>query len=333
MAFALPALVSSHTNLTIELKPLTDSVFPAIFKDVGHSLWINPVTGKQDLLIDSPNSLANRLESVLSISNTGKPIDLLEGISYCYLKDVTGKTIVTTLQLPHRIGSGPIALTKQDDFKKRLQADIKENGLHAAVLRYDTLSLIFGTWLSRIDGGHGKISKVITARIVGRNVTRVNVGGTKQEASPIKAMGISSANVDVSAFEGNNIKGSDIGIGTLPFQKYEFVAAKYELQISINWNLIDAYDLPEHCKAMLRSIVSLCVYELLSQQLYCRTNCSFIPDGKFDCTGLDLPSSKEVLAALPGQIKACKDDMAGATGITTDLKIDPKKADKSDDNA
>ncbi len=331
MAFALPAVVPSHTNLTVELRSLTDSIFPATFKDVGHSVWINPATGRQDILIDSPNSLANRLESALSISSTGQPIALLKGISYCCIKDVAGQSIATTLQLPHRIGSGPIALTKTDNFKEQLQADIKTSGLHAAVFRYDALSLIFGTWLSRINGGHGKIAKVITARIVGRDVTRINIGGTKQEAAPIKAMGISSANVDVSTFEGKNSKGSDIGIGTLPFQKYEFVAAKYELQISINWNLIDAYSLPDRCKAMLKTIVSLSVYELLSQQLYCRTNCSFVPAEKFEITGLDLHSHEDVLGVLSDQIKACKDDMAGETSITIDLKIDSKKADKSDD--
>ncbi|MFN9548155.1 MAG: type I-U CRISPR-associated RAMP protein Csb1/Cas7u, partial [Cyanobacteriota bacterium] len=110
-------------HLNLELTSLLPTFVPAGFVDVGHSVVRDASTGKNLVIVDSVQSLANHIEATL-IKQPGQVIDGLEAMPYVRLTitDPAGRTRTTSsLELPHRLASGWFCKAKE---LKRFQEDL-----------------------------------------------------------------------------------------------------------------------------------------------------------------------------------------------------------------
>jgi hypothetical protein len=84
-------------HLNLELTSLLPTFVPAGFVDVGHSVVRDASTGKNLVIVDSVQSLANHIEATL-IQQPGEVIDGLEAMPYVRLTitDPAGRTRSTS---------------------------------------------------------------------------------------------------------------------------------------------------------------------------------------------------------------------------------------------
>ena len=143
----------SRIIIEASLKPIFSTIQPASFPDVGHSLYVEPLSNQQCLIVDTSQSVANYLEAVSWNDLEQKLVKTLTELPYIELiNKVTGKVVASSLTLNHRLGSGYLALHKESPFKKILSEDIAHNGLYPTLFKYDPNSIVHGCFINRLEG-------------------------------------------------------------------------------------------------------------------------------------------------------------------------------------
>ena len=135
-----------------QLSPIFSTIQPASFLDVGHSMYSEPISNKQCLIVDTPQSVANYLEDITWDSSELKLVKTLTGLPYIELINrATGKIVGSSITLNHRLGSGYLALHVESPLKKILVKEISSNGLYPTIFKYDPNSIVHGCWLNRLE--------------------------------------------------------------------------------------------------------------------------------------------------------------------------------------
>ncbi len=118
--FDLP--LSPRLLLQAELAPIQGTRFqPTGFPDVGAGVYTLP-NGKEQLLVESAQSVANRLEAVCWDDVGNDLVTALKGLSYVRVNGSDGGLLTTSIQEAHRLNSPYIERT--DFFEKDLKAAI-----------------------------------------------------------------------------------------------------------------------------------------------------------------------------------------------------------------
>src|SRR3989338_6477609 len=90
---------------SVELTPLQGTRFqPTGFPDIGAATYDTP-DGKKMLLVESAQSMANRMEAVCWNSLKNQPADALKGLSYVAVVDEKGAPLTNSILDSHRINS------------------------------------------------------------------------------------------------------------------------------------------------------------------------------------------------------------------------------------
>ncbi len=325
----LPRLI-----LEAQLTPTTGHIFqPTGFADLGAAEYKLPVTGTPMLLVESAQSMANRLEKTC-LDGDGPNMDpALEGLSYVMAELDGVDKITSSLVEAHRIASPYFLLNKE--LMATLQKEMAYNPkqpldwkkIYATLFRYDVNSLIHGVFLSVMEGGRVRVPRALTGFIEASNVGRVVSGGVKN--SPVDPTGSTQV---ADPAPGANV--NDTGVySNVPYGRVAYVAEKITAYFNLDLSLIRGFRLGEPAEELLISLALLKIRRFLNSSLRLRTACDFEVQGTVSAKApaiFHLPEETELLADVQAGIKACEDLFA--TPPVTQLKTRVKIIDKKDKN-
>lgn len=289
--------------LKADLRPIQGTRFqPTGFPDLGAATYDGP-DGKRMLLVESAQSMANRLETVCWDTVANDWVTPLKGLPVVKVKDKAGKPLTNSLLEAHRLNSPYILEGKDKSFLDTLKIElaIAEKGivdikkLTATLLKYDANALLHGVFLAKkeIAGGRMRLPRALTAFIEAEGVTVAASGGVKNDA------------VDPS---GDTAK----GFGNVPFHRDEYcgsITAFFNLDLA----LIRGFGLSADVEAMLITIALFKIQRLLRDGLRLRTACDLEIAGSLIVQrpeGFTVPPLDELEKVLPGLIKKAADGFA-----------------------
>ena len=298
MPLDLPS-IQDEPRLLVEaaLKPVQGSRFqPTGFPNRGHADYESPDGQGQLVLVESAQSMANRLEAVCWDEVADDWTPALKGLPVVKVSDEEGKPLTNSLLEAHRLNS-PYILEGKDKsvvemLKKRLAAmevgrvDLRE--LAKVLLEFDTNALLHGVFLAKkeLAGGRLRLPRSLSAFIEAENARRATSGGVKNDS------------VNPS---GDTAK----GFGNVPFARDEWVAAKITAYFNLDLRQIRAFGLGADVERLLILLALFKIRKFLVEGLRLRTACDLDvesiqvtrPDG-FELPGLD-----DLETELPGLIR------------------------------
>lgn len=287
----------------IDLRPLQGSRFqPTGFPDLGAAEY-ELHDGTRMLLVESAQSMANRLETVCWDEAKQSVMEALEGIPYVAVVDDAGKQLTNSLLESHRLNSPYILESKDKSFYQRLKEELQalDTGrvdlqrLATILFRYDPSSLLHGVFLAKSDlaGGRLRLPRALSSFVEARDVTVAASGGLKRD--------------DVDP-QGDTKK----GFGHVPFHREEYTG-----QITAYFNLdlaqIRGYRLGASAETLLMALAMYKIRSVLDRGLRFRTACDLAPAGELRVTapaGFELPELAALEGALPGLIKEASEGFA-----------------------
>lgn len=294
--------------VTATLQPVLGTRFqPTGFPDLGAAKY-STADGKDMLLVESAQSMANRLETVTfdAIANTW--VAPLAGLPFVAVTDKSGAPITNSLLEAHRLNS-PYILEGTDKtffntLRKELGADeegrVDLQKLATVLLKYDINSLLHGIFIAKkeISGGRMRLPRALTAFIEASEVKTAASGGVKNDSV-------------------NPAGDAKKGFGNVPFHRDEFTG-NITAFFNVDLSQIRGYGLGEPVEILLVAIALYKIRALLDSPFRPRTACDLEtasitvkrPDG------YTLPTLADLTAALPGLVKAASDRFA-SPAITT----------------
>lgn len=287
--------------LEARLKPLQGHRFqPTGFADLGPARYTLP-DGTDMLLVESAQSVANRMELACWDADEQGLIPELTGLPYLKIVDAKGVQISNSLLEAHRINSEYArafhgAFATEIGYIKDGRVDWKQ--FHTGLLKYDPNSLIHGCFLEEI-GGRLRATRVLSGFIEATGIAVVESGGVK-----------------------NNIVQPELkgGEGNVPFHRTEFTAETITACFNLDLALLRGYRLPEAATDLLIALALFKVRRFLSTGLRLRTACDLEVDGPIAVTrpeGFVLPEEQVLLDECTQLIAACKKEnlFAGVTEV------------------
>lgn len=295
--------------ITATLKPVLGTRFqPTGFPDLGAAAY-KTADGQSMLLVESAQSMANRLEAVAWDTVGNDWVPPLKGLPLVAVVDGYKNAITNSVLEAHRLNSPYIleakdktfvnTLKKELDVEKEGRADLRK--LAAVLLKYDINSLLHGVFIAKteIAGGRMRLPRAVTAFIEAADVRVAASGGVKNDS------------VNPS---GDTKK----GFGNVPFHRDEFTG-NITAYFNIDLAQIRGYGLGKEVDELLYAIALFKVRALLDTPFRPRTACDLDldkitivkPDG-----GFTLPSLTDLTATIPGLIKACANHFAQPTTTT-----------------
>ncbi len=298
MPVDLAALDAARRVLfAIPLRPVQGSRFqPTGFPGLGAASYQTPQG--TSLLVESAQSMANRLESVCWDEAKKAPIVELAGLSHVTVRRQDAFFTDTMLEA-HRLNS-PYLLESEDksfleDLKGKLtgfeEGPIDRRKLAAVLLDYDAGSLLHGVFLAKsaLAGGRLRVPRAISAFIEADGVRTAASGGVKND----------HVNPSGSAKD---------GFGNVPFARDEFTAERITLFVNFDLELLRGYGLGAEAERMLVLLGLFKLAALLQRGLRLRTACDLEPVDQDVAasrpSGFQLPDMGELGTDLQAAIKA-----------------------------
>jgi len=295
---------------SVRLEPVQGTRFqPTGFPDLGAAVYQAGET--THLLVESPQSMANRLEAVCWDDSTNDLRPPLKGLSYIRVEQ-DGEYLTSSIMEAHRINSPYILESSdrtffellKDDVARLAEGPIDRRALAAALLRYDANSLLHGVFLAKKDlaGGRLRVARALSAFIEAEGVQVAASGGVKNDhVNP----------------GGDTSK----GFGNVPFHREEYTAETITAYFNLDLGQIRGYGLGEEVERMLVLLALYKIRALLDGDLRLRTACDLtLADGDASImadspSGFALPTLEALEKELPAAIAACGDQMAGVTTV------------------
>jgi CRISPR-associated protein Csb1 len=299
MTITFAALEKSQRLLMeAKLSPIQGTRFqPTGFPDLGAALYEGP-DGSPMLLVESAQSMANRLEAVCWDENQDDWVAPLKGIPLIKVVDKDNTPLTNSILDSHRLNS-PYILEGKDktvlDMLKKELADMEEGRvdlkkLARIVMKLDTNTLLHGLFLAKkeLAGGRLRFPRAISSFIEAKNVKTASSGGVKNDSVNPK---------------GDTAK----GFGNVPFARDEFVSPEITAYFNIDLAQIRAFGLGKEAENLLIALSLFKIQKFLQTGLRLRTACDLT------CTGLTvtlpenygIPSLEDLEKELPAMIEAC----------------------------
>lgn len=297
--------MTTRSTYRIPLAPVLGSRFqPTGFPDLGPATFQKPI-GDQwvpALHVESPQSMANRLELTTWDVARQDQVDALAGLPYLRVIGPDASFLTSSRLEAHRLASayimdgsvagvlGRVALLDRLGLVKDRAID--HRSLARAVCALDPLSLIHGVFFAqKAWPWQPKIARAITCFIDAEDVRDAVSGGVKTDSVNPRVEGES--------------QGTAKGYGMVPHQRLEFTARSITAYISVDHEQIRAYGLGSAGEELLEALVA---YELASLfrggPMRLRTACDLqVVEGSEGALG-DIPTpdaaTRRVVAAIAG---------------------------------
>lgn len=305
MLLNLEALATApRLLLEANLQPLQGTRFqPTGFPNLGAATYDGP-NGERMLLVESAQSMANRLEAVCWDKPADDWVQPLKGLPLVKVLDKEGKALTNTVLEAHRINSPYILEGKDKKVFQTLKselADMEEGPvdikkLASVLLKLDTNALIHGVFLAKSDlaGGRLRLPRVLSSFIEAAEVKEAQSGGVKND--------------HVKPGKGEEGKTSKEGFGNVPFARSEFTSAKIVAYFNLDLSQIRAFGLGNAVTDLLIALALYKIQALFASGLRLRTACDLeVKEGGVVVkrpTGFVLPALTDIDNALPELIAA-----------------------------
>lgn len=307
MGFDLTPLNTTRRILIeTELQPVQGHRFqPTGFPDLGAATY---QAGEIScLLLESAQSMANRLEGTIWDEGAGTLTDGVTGISYVIVNDDAGNYLTSSISEPHRLNSPYILASKDKEFFNELKESlavtddgpINRSTFTSALLKYDVNSLLHGVFLVKASA-RLRIPRVISSFIEAERIQTAASGGVKN---------------DHLNSQGDTAK----GFGNVIFHREEFTAEKIVAYFSVDLQQIRGYGLGEDVENLLILLALYKIRALLDGNLRLRTACDLELKNETVVaskpSGFELPSKDDLGAKLKDAINICADKMKITTVV------------------
>lgn len=318
----------SRILIEADLWPVQGERFqPTGFPDLGPAVYRLP-DGTQKLLVESPQSMANRLEAVCWDDARDDLVEELRGLPYVRI-DLGRFGVTSSILEFHRLNSPYIWELTGDGRRQRFQQEVYEalgvegrrparrgrgragqqageaeegpevpgvvdvRRLAALCLRYDPNSIVHGVFLEKV-AGRLRLPRALSSFIEATGVQPAESGGVKFDR------------VFPTADPDRGIR-SEEGFTNIPFPRTEFTAASITAYFNLDTALLASYGLPTEGERLVRALALWKVRRLLDGNLRLRTACDL------ECrevrvtrpAGETLPSRDELDAAVREAIESC----------------------------
>ena len=293
-------MTQRHTT-KIQLRPAAGSRFqPTGFPDLGAALFDRP-DGQggwvSALHVESPQSMANRLELTTWDTAAMTQVEACAGLPYVRVIDAHGEVLTSSRLEAHRLASAYVMDGKigeevgQDWFEKRLGLvaghAIDHRRLARAVFELDPVSLLHGVFFARKKWPwQPKIARAVTCFIDADDVRAAVSGGVKTDWV-------------------NTAGGStDTGYGMVPHQRVEYTAQRITCFLTVDHEQLGSYGLGAEATEVLEALVDYEVAAVFGAgSLRLRTACDLEVES---VDGGALPDPAEAAARLTAAVGACE---------------------------
>lgn len=291
---------ASRLLLEVELIPLQGERFqPTGFPNLGEANYFLP-DGTKMLLVESAQSMANRLEAVCWDDVREDLVPELQGFPYVRVLDKDGNMLTNSILEAHRLNSPYILEGEDKSFYDQLKDEtgtletgaVNIREVARVVLRYDPFALLHGVFFSKkeLAGGRLRLLRLLSGFIEAEGVQPVESGGVK---------------IDRVNPKGDTKK----GFGHVPFHRTEFVADKVKAYFNLDLASLRNYNLGIEVEQLMVGMALWKIRRFLSTGLRLRTACDFSA-GEIAVTnpeGFAIPAEEELTEVIQTSKKLCAD--------------------------
>lgn len=266
--------MSPRLSFDVELAPVLGSTFqPTGFPDVGPATFTRFEHDQevQCLLVESVQSMANRLEATAWDAARDQPVATVEGLPYVRVVRAGTDEFLTSSRLEaHRLASPFVHAAKVggkpmfDEIRNRLglakDTPLNRGHMARAVAGLDPFCLLHGVFFSQKEWwGQPKFERAISAVIEAHTVQRAVSGGRKSDR--------------VRHQLDKDGGGTAEGYGSVPFHRTEWTAKTILASFVIDVELLRSYGLPEPVTELLQTLALWEIRRFLASGLRLRTAC------------------------------------------------------------
>lgn len=274
--------MTSRTTYRIPLRPIAGDRFqPTGFPDLGPAEFSSWDPQLKDwvpaLHVESPQSMANRLEATTWDEVAQDQPDVLDGLPFVrVVRGADDEFVTSSRREAHRLASAYIMNATTDSGEAGrawLAAELgAEKGdpanrydrVYRAICALDPLSLVHGVFFAQKEfSWQPKVARVVTSFIDAVNVRPAHSGGVKTDV------------VRTTTEEG---KASAEGYGMVPHQRLEFTAAEITGYVTIDHEQVRSFGLGEEGTELVEALAAYEIATLFSGGLRLRTACDFVAE-------------------------------------------------------
>lgn len=285
--------------LEATLKPLQGERFQATgFADLGAALYTLP-DGTKKLLVESAQSIANRLEMAIWDEANDQLIPEMSGLAYIQVKK-DGKNFTNSILEAHRINSPYILEGKDKAVFSQLKKEaagfeigpVNLRELSKLIFKYDPNAILHGVFLAKkeLAGGRLRLARAVSGFIEATDVCVAESGGVKNDR----------VNPSGEAKQ---------GFGNVPFHRTEFTAGEMKAFFNLDLSLLRGYGLGEDATNLLINLALFKIRRFLATGLRLRSACDLDVVGNLAVTkpaGFVIATEQELLAECTRLIGTCK---------------------------
>lgn len=247
----------SRLLFKIPLVPLQGKRFqPTGFPDSGAAEFTD-ASGESHLLVESTQSMANRLEGVCWDEANNDLDAALNGMPYVKGR-VDGLGHTNSLLEAHRLNSPYLVRGIQDEliadmeWNKKIEPDLRR--LAKYLLKRDPNSLVHGCFFSNIKPGSLRLPRLLSSFIEAESVSQVPSGGVKLDRLDAKG----------PAREGK---------GHVPYYRVEYTAKTIVAYFNLDLQQLASFGLAKEAEQFLITLSLFKIRRFLAQGLRLRTAC------------------------------------------------------------
>lgn len=302
--------LKNQPRLLVEavLAPVQGTRFQATgFPDLGPAEFDGP-NGQRMLLVESAQSIANRLEEVCWDKVADDWVPPLRGLPCVKVIDKNGEPLTNSVLEAHRLNS-PYILEGKDktvlDLLRTELADMDQGmvnirRLAAVVARLDINALLHGLFLAKkeLAGGRLRLPRALSGFIEAEDVRVAQSGGVKNDS--VHPSGDTSK-----------------GFGNVPFARTEYTAPRIVAFFNLDLAQLRGFGLGDALGELLIVLALFKIRRFLRDGLRLRTACDL--EAKIISVtrpaGWALPDLPELEEALPELIRNAATSFAGTTTL------------------
>jgi CRISPR-associated protein Csb1 len=305
----------------VPLRPALGSTFqPTGFPDIGagtFETFSSDGSTTPCLLVESVQSMANRLEATAWDTGTTQPVDLVADLPYVRVHRASNPDeFLTSSRLEaHRLASAFVREATLDGIKmldvitERLAlANDKPRNCPAradALTGLDPFALLHGTFFNQKAWfGQPRFTRAVSAVIEAYDVRRAVSGGRKSD-SVRHALGDQA--------EGG---GTSEGYGSVPFHRVEWTAREIRAMFAVDTALLRSYGLGEARTELLTTLALWEIRTFLDSGLRLRTACDLEPTAEPTGNAGPLPGQDELTARLTELIPQVAGELPAKGALT-----------------
>jgi CRISPR-associated protein Csb1 len=259
---------AQRTVLEVDLQPLAGRRFqPTGFPDLGAAEF-DAADGSKALLVESAQSMANRLEATTWDVATNDQPEAVSLLPYIRITSPDGTFLTSSRLEAHRLASAYVMQGKvgSEDGKNWMLArlglvagrPLDYRAVARACFALDPVSLVHGVFFARKEWPwQPKIARAVTSFVEAYEVIPAVSGGVKRDS------------VVNEGKEGATAE----GYGMVPYHRVEYTARTITAYFTVDHEQFRSYGLSEPATALLEALADFEIASLLDGGLRLRTAC------------------------------------------------------------